>query len=115
MHAASTINDHVTRLMRCVIACSGGLDIVTRVTRRSEAQQPPDRLDTSEYFEQARGALQDSIFCCKEVLQSHRVLQLILCSSCWQIPCMHVPRRCRRRLLYLQPCKDLPGGRAASF
>ena len=34
-------------------ACSGGLDILTRVTRRSETQQPPDRLDTSEYFEQA--------------------------------------------------------------
>ena len=40
--------------MRCMGACSGGLDIVTRVTRRSELQQPPDRLDTSEYFEQAR-------------------------------------------------------------
>ena len=41
---------------RSVVTCVGigGLDILTRVTRRSETQQPPDRLDTSEYFEQAR-------------------------------------------------------------
>ena len=31
---------------------TGGLDVVTRVTRRSEAQLPEHRLDTSEYFEQ---------------------------------------------------------------
>lgn len=30
----------------------GGLDITTRVTRRSENEAPPDRLDTSEYFQQ---------------------------------------------------------------
>jgi hypothetical protein len=33
-------------------ATPGGLDVVTRVTRRSEAQLPENRLDTSEYFEQ---------------------------------------------------------------
>ena len=30
----------------------GGLDVATRVTRRSENEAPPDRLDTSEYFQQ---------------------------------------------------------------
>ena len=30
----------------------GGLDVTTRVTRRSENTLPPDRLDTSEYFQQ---------------------------------------------------------------
>ena len=30
----------------------GGLDVTTRVTRRSENESPPDRLDTSEYFQQ---------------------------------------------------------------
>ena len=30
----------------------GGLDVTTRVTRRSENDTPPDRLDTSEYFQQ---------------------------------------------------------------
>ncbi len=30
----------------------GGLDVTTRVTRRSENDSPPDRLDTSEYFQQ---------------------------------------------------------------
>lgn len=30
----------------------GGLDVTTRVTRRSENEAPPDRLDTSEYFQQ---------------------------------------------------------------
>ena len=32
----------------------GGLDVATRVTRRSENEAPPDRLDTSEYFQQVR-------------------------------------------------------------
>ena len=30
----------------------GGLDVTTRVTRRSKNESPPDRLDTSEYFQQ---------------------------------------------------------------
>ena len=30
----------------------GGLDVTTRVTRRSENDSPPDRLHTSEYFQQ---------------------------------------------------------------
>ena len=30
----------------------GGLDVTTRVTRRSENESPPNRLDTSEYFQQ---------------------------------------------------------------
>ena len=30
----------------------GGLDVTTRVTRRSENDSPPDRLDTSEFFQQ---------------------------------------------------------------
>ena len=33
----------------------GGLDVTTRVTRRSENESPPDRLDTSEYFQQVGG------------------------------------------------------------
>lgn len=37
------------------LACAGGLGIRTRVTRRSQAQPgDPGRLDTSEFFEQAR-------------------------------------------------------------
>jgi hypothetical protein len=32
----------------------GGLDITTRVTRRSETSAAPDRLDTSEYFQQVQ-------------------------------------------------------------
>lgn len=28
------------------------MDVTTRVTRRSETTAPPDRLDTSEYFQQ---------------------------------------------------------------
>ncbi len=35
-----------------MLLAAGGLDVVTRVTRRSEAQLPENRLDTSEYFEQ---------------------------------------------------------------
>lgn len=34
------------------MALPGGVDVTTRVTRRSETTAPPDRLDTSEYFQQ---------------------------------------------------------------
>ena len=33
---------------------AGGLNILTRVTKRSEATPADHRLDTSEYFEQVR-------------------------------------------------------------
>ena len=39
----------------------GGLDVTTRVTRRSENDLPPDRLDTSEYFQQVTAPVTQSL------------------------------------------------------
>ena len=41
-------------LSRRGLSLAGGLNILTRVTKRSEATPADHRLDTSEYFEQVR-------------------------------------------------------------
>lgn len=46
------VNMHLNKNHSDAPMHAGGLDVVTRVTRRSEAQLPENRLDTSEYFEQ---------------------------------------------------------------